>query len=70
VPRDFFACGENAHGGFYHKRFASRRVYGKITAGNAVILRIEVPCDFFAFGENAHGRYHKRLRCAPRLMVK
>jgi hypothetical protein len=30
MPRDFFACGENAHGGLYHKRFASLRVYDKI----------------------------------------
>jgi hypothetical protein len=67
VPRDFFACGENAHGGLNHKRFASLRVYDTITAKDAVIIPIEVPCDFFAFGENAHGRYHKCLRCASHL---
>ncbi|MDR1571412.1 MAG: hypothetical protein LBS32_02695, partial [Clostridiales Family XIII bacterium] len=32
VPRDFFACGENAHGGLNHKRFASLRVYDTIAA--------------------------------------
>jgi hypothetical protein len=37
VPRDFFACGENAHGGLNHKRFASLRVYDTIVIGGFAV---------------------------------